>query len=92
MLNLSFVPSLRTPPRSAGVQAQVSDEGGQGRWEGQDQGAGRLGGAVGAQADRVKTWEVGARLEAAAKPGQSQVGSASWVRVTCIVVGDQQNT
>ena len=38
----------------------------------------------------VQTWGVGARLEAAAKPGRNQVGSASWVRVTCLVDGAKQ--
>ena len=42
----------------------VSDEGGQERGEGQEQGAGRLGGTAGAQADRVQPWAVGARGEA----------------------------
>ena len=75
------------PPRWSGVQAQVSDKGGQRRGEGQEQGTGRLGGTAGAQADRVQTRTFGARLEAAAKPGRSQVGSASWVRVACLVDG-----
>ena len=51
-----------------GTGAQVSDKGGQGRGEGQEQDAGRLGRTACAQADRVKTQTVGARLEAAAKP------------------------
>ena len=85
LLNLSVVPS--TPPRWAGVQAQVSDECGQGLGQGQEQGVGRLGGMAGAQAGRAQTWAVWARLGAVAKPGQSQMGSASWVRVACLVDG-----
>ena len=43
-----------------------------------------------AQADRVQTQAVRARLEATAKPGQNQVGSASWVHVACLFDGAQQ--
>ena len=57
--------------------------------EGHEQGAGRLGGTAGAQADGVQTWAVGARLETAAKPGQSEVGSASSVRIAYVVDGAQ---
>ena len=69
---------------------QVSDEGGQGCGEGQEQGVDRLGWKAGAQADRVQTRAAGARLEAASKPRQSQGGSVSWMRVACLVDGAHQ--
>ena len=91
LLKFSFVPSLHLHCGQGSLQVQVTDEGGQGHGEGQEQDAGRLGGAAVAQTDR-QTRAVGARLEATAKPGRSQVGSASWARVTCLVNGAQQKT
>ena len=58
------------------MQPHVSDKGGQGHGEGQEQDANRMGGTADAQADRVQTRVVGARLEATAKTWRSQVGSA----------------
>ena len=61
-----------------------------GKGAGRDRNRARAGWVGRAQADMVQTRTVGARLEAAAKPGRSQVGSASWVHVACLVDGAQQ--
>ena len=50
--------------------------------------AGRqVGKRTGGEGLTVQMWAVGARLEAAAKLGRSQVGSALRVRVACLVDG-----
>ena len=92
LLNLSFVPPLRLHDGQGYRHRYVNDKDEQGHGEGQEQGAGRLGGTAGAQADGVQAHAVGARLEAASKPGRSPVGSASWVRVACLADGAQQKT
>ena len=63
-----------------------------GKDAGRDRNRVRTGWAGRAQAGRLQTRAVGARLEVAAKPGRSQVGSASWVRVGCLVDESQQKT
>ena len=71
LLKLSFVPSLHLHCGQGSLQVQVTDEGGQGHGEGQEQDTGRLGGAAGAQADR-QTRAVGARLGRQPSPGEAK--------------------